>query len=78
MSAVYVDQLNELSIDAQTNSTITSLSLYSDRARITRSLDASVAAGQNRITLTHLPNVMDHDSLRYYSACSLPFILINS
>ncbi|KAF9532702.1 hypothetical protein CPB83DRAFT_635276 [Crepidotus variabilis] len=59
------DRVCTLSLNAHADSSITRLSLYTDRARITREFKIKLPQGQTKLTLTTLPNVIDHDSLRY-------------
>lgn len=56
-----------LTLNSTTDSTITNISLYTDRAQITRSYIANVLAGQTRLTISCLPNVVDHESVKYVS-----------
>ncbi|KAH9475079.1 Protein F37C4.5 [Psilocybe cubensis] len=56
--------VNYISLSSITDSKITNINLYTSRAQITRSYKVSVAAGQTKLTLLHLPNVVDHESLR--------------
>ena len=51
------------SVDA---SKIINVSLYSGRAEITRLYKFAVRLGQNQVVVNGLPNVLDHQSLRYY------------
>ncbi|KAL0946220.1 hypothetical protein HGRIS_012479 [Hohenbuehelia grisea] len=46
------------------SSKITSVSLYSGRAEITRTYTLNVPTGQNQVKISGLPNVLDHSSLR--------------
>jgi hypothetical protein len=55
------EPINFVSAD---HSKIIHVSLYSGRAEITRLYKFSVAAGQNQVNITGLPNVLDQDSLR--------------
>ncbi|KAF9557522.1 hypothetical protein CPC08DRAFT_710326 [Agrocybe pediades] len=56
--------IRALAINSLTESTIDAINLYPFQAHITRSYKAKVTAGQTKITITHLPNVVDHDSVR--------------
>ncbi|GLB45327.1 putative mucoidy inhibitor A [Lyophyllum shimeji] len=55
---------NEIALVSTEHSKITNVSVYSGRAEITRLFTFSVRTGQNRVTITGLPNVLDQDSLR--------------
>jgi uncharacterized protein (TIGR02231 family) len=46
------------------HSKITSVSLYSNRAEITRLYQFTASTGQNQVNITGLPNVLDKESLR--------------
>ena len=59
-----VDAINTVSLHSLNDSKITKLSLYTDRAQITRTFNFQVLIGQNKATISCLPNVIDHDSLR--------------
>ena len=59
-----VDTITAISLHSLNDSKITKLSLYTDRAQITRTFNFRVFGGQNRATISSLPNVIDHDSLR--------------
>ncbi|PPQ85972.1 hypothetical protein CVT25_001670 [Psilocybe cyanescens] len=61
MDPVAVHYISFSSID---DSKITNINLYRTHAQITRAYKVSVAAGQTKLTLSHLPNVVDHESLR--------------
>jgi len=54
------------------DSKITSVSLYSGRAEITRLFKVHVNVGLNQLRIKGLPNVLDADSLRYVN-CSAQF-----
>ncbi|KAF8900862.1 hypothetical protein CPB84DRAFT_1815328 [Gymnopilus junonius] len=56
--------VHALTIDSTTDSTITNISLYTDRAQVTRGYVAVFPAGQTKLTISCLPNVVDHDSIR--------------
>ena len=60
-----VDSVNTLSLSSLQDSTITNVNLYATRAQITRVYKINLSAGQNKVTITSLPNVVDHESLRY-------------
>lgn len=62
-----VDSVNTLSLSSLQDSTITNVDLYATRAQITRVYKTNVSTGQNKATITSLPNVVDHESLRYES-----------
>lgn len=68
MSASATDAaVNYISLSSIHDSKITNINLYTSHAQITRSYKVSVAAGQTKLTLLHLPNVVDHESLRLVS-----------
>ena len=62
---MHVDAVNILDLNSVNDSTITNLNLYSRQAQITRVFKFDVAAGQNKVVISGLPNVLDHGSLRY-------------
>ena len=64
-----VDPVNTLSLSSLQDSTITNVNLYATRAQITRVYKTDVSTGQSKVTITSLPNVVDHESLRYESLC---------
>lgn len=53
-----------LSLECAQASKITSISLYSGRAEITRSFKLAVAEGQNQISIRGLPDRLEKDSVR--------------
>ena len=66
-----IDSVNTLSLSSLHDSTITNVNLYATRAQITRVYKANVSTGQNKVTITSLPNVVDHESLRYEHLAAL-------
>ena len=54
-----------INLDAQKDSKISSVSLYPDRAEVTRVFRFAVRTGQNQVVITSLPWVMGKESLRY-------------
>ncbi|KIM43920.1 hypothetical protein M413DRAFT_25436 [Hebeloma cylindrosporum] len=62
-----VDTVNTISLSSLQDSAITNVNLYATRAQITRVYKANVLTGQNKVTITSLPNVVDHESLRVES-----------
>ena len=65
MHLMDVDTVNILNLNSVKDSTITNINLYSLQAQITRLFKFDVVAGQNKVVISGLPNVLDHDSLRY-------------
>ncbi|KDR71602.1 hypothetical protein GALMADRAFT_127088 [Galerina marginata CBS 339.88] len=59
-----LDPVHTLSLNSIHDSAITNINLYTDRAQVTRSYKVKVAAGQTNLTISSLPNVVDHESLR--------------
>ncbi|KAF8881696.1 hypothetical protein CPB84DRAFT_237037 [Gymnopilus junonius] len=57
-------EIHTLALDSTRDGTITHVNLYQDLARVTRSYTINVAAGQTKLTISSLPNVMDYESLR--------------
>ncbi|PPQ69929.1 hypothetical protein CVT26_013254 [Gymnopilus dilepis] len=53
-----------LTLNSTTESTITAINLYKDRAQITRAYIAKVPEGQTHLTISALPNVVDHESIK--------------
>jgi hypothetical protein len=68
MHLMDVDTVNILNLNSVKDSTITNINLYSLQAQITRLFQFDVVAGQNKVVISGLPNVLDHDSLRYESS----------
>ena len=66
-----IDSVNTLFLSSLHDSTITNVNLYATRAQITRVYKANVSTGQNKVTITSLPNVVDHESLRYEHLAAL-------
>jgi len=56
--------VNNIELVSVKDSKITSVSVYSGRAEITRLFKFAVATGQNQVDIIGLPRVMDQDSLR--------------
>ncbi|KAF8799602.1 hypothetical protein BYT27DRAFT_7149586 [Phlegmacium glaucopus] len=56
--------VNVIELDSVTDSTITSVSVYSSRAEITRLFKFNITTGQNQLNVSGLPKVLDPDSLR--------------
>jgi hypothetical protein len=52
-------------LESAVDSKITGVSVYSDRAEVTRALRFPVKTGQNQIVISGLPKALNHDSLRY-------------
>lgn len=46
------------------DSKITAVSVYTDRAEVTRSFRIQLQTGQNHVKITRLPNVLQDDSVR--------------
>ena len=46
------------------DSKITAVSIYTDRAEVTRSFRIQLKIGQNHVKITRLPNVLQDDSVR--------------
>lgn len=65
LSYMVSSEIHALSLDSTRDGTITHVNLYQDTAHVTRSYTVNVPAGQTKLTISSLPNVMDHDSLRY-------------
>ncbi|KAF8960056.1 hypothetical protein BDZ97DRAFT_1906024 [Flammula alnicola] len=59
-----VDAINAINLDSLKESTIQHINVYADRAQITRLFKVNVAAGQNKVTISSLPNITDRESLR--------------
>ncbi|KAF8961396.1 hypothetical protein BDZ97DRAFT_1759956 [Flammula alnicola] len=59
-----VDPINVVDLNSVDDSTIKSVHLYPTRAQITRAFKLNVRAGQNRVVISYLPNVVDSQSLR--------------
>lgn len=57
--------LNIVELVSLDNSRITQVSLYADRAEITRLYTFNVEAGQNQVVIAGLPNALYRESLRY-------------
>ncbi|TDL23087.1 hypothetical protein BD410DRAFT_814727 [Rickenella mellea] len=57
------EPINVIELSSVESSKIVSVSLYSGRAEITRLYKLDVKTGQNQVTITHLPNVLDWASL---------------
>lgn len=53
-----------IELQSVTDSKITSVSLYSTRAEITRLFKFAVKTGQNQVNIVGLPNVLESESLR--------------
>ncbi|KAF8877365.1 hypothetical protein BD779DRAFT_1677356 [Infundibulicybe gibba] len=58
------DPVNIVEINSITDGKIVNVHLYSGRAEITRLYRVNARTGQNRFSITDLPNVLDRDSLR--------------
>ncbi|KAF8867671.1 hypothetical protein BD779DRAFT_1794936, partial [Infundibulicybe gibba] len=58
------DPVNVVDINSVTDGKIINVNLYSGRAEITRLYKVNARTGQNRFSITDLPNVLDRDSLR--------------
>ncbi|TDL26920.1 hypothetical protein BD410DRAFT_714981, partial [Rickenella mellea] len=59
------EPINLVEISSVENSKITGVSLYSGRAEITRLYKLNIKTGQNQVTITGLPRVLDQSSLRF-------------
>ncbi|KAG6811234.1 hypothetical protein H0H92_008404 [Tricholoma furcatifolium] len=59
-----IQAINAIELVATVSSKITAVSVYSGRAEVTRVFTFDVKTGQNQVTITGLPNVLDHASLR--------------
>lgn len=59
-----LDSLNIIELVSIDNSKITRVSLYAQRAEITRLYTFSVNAGQNQVIISGLPNALDQNSFR--------------
>ncbi|KAL0946102.1 hypothetical protein HGRIS_012367 [Hohenbuehelia grisea] len=57
-------EVNTIDLVSVESSKITSVSLYSGRAEITRLYNLNVPTGQNPVKISGLPNVLDSSSLR--------------
>lgn len=55
-----------LSVNAQLDSKIEDLSLYLNHAQLTRIFRVKIVAGQNKVCVRSLPNVVDGESIRYH------------
>ena len=60
--------LDAIELNSVEDSKITSVSVYTGRAEITRLFKFTVQTGQNQLMINGLPNVLDQDSLRYAPA----------
>lgn len=49
------------------DSKITAVSIYTDRAEVTRSFRIHLKTGQNHVKISRLPNVLQDDSVRLES-----------
>jgi hypothetical protein len=56
--------VNTIELVSVNDSKITSVSVYSGRAEITRLFKFTVKTGQNQLNIVGLPRVMDQESLR--------------
>ena len=69
------EPINNVGLSSQKDSKILSVSVYSGRAEITRLFKLKVNTGQNLVTITELPSVMDQQSFRY-SGFHAPLLVI--
>ena len=56
--------VNNLELESVKDSRITSVSVYSGRAEITRLFTFNVKLGQNQLNILGLPKALDQDSFR--------------
>jgi hypothetical protein len=56
--------VHTIELNSVEDSKITSVSVYSGRAEITRLFTFEVKKGQNQVVINALPNVLDQHSLR--------------
>jgi len=56
---------NEVKVDSATDSKIIHVHLYPWQAEISRLYNLKLAAGQNKVLISGLPNILDEESLRY-------------
>ena len=56
--------VNVIELDSVTDSTITGVSVYSGRAEVTRLFKLNIKTGQNQLSISGLPKVLDQESLR--------------
>ena len=56
--------VNHVDLVSTADSEITAVSVYSDRAEVTRVFKISVKTGQNNVNINGLPSVLDEESVR--------------
>ena len=56
-------------------SRITDVTVYPDRAQVTRSADIDVTPGENRIVIDHLPATLEEDSVKAAGKASLQVVI---
>lgn len=60
----FQSSVNVIELDSVADSTITGVSVYSERAEITRLFKFNIKTGQNQLNISGLPGVLDQESLR--------------
>lgn len=66
------EHANVIELVSLEHSKITSVSLYSSLAEISRLYRFSVAAGLSQVNISGLPNALDQDSIRFVHHDSAP------
>lgn len=59
------------------DSRITDVTVYADRAQITRSAEVALNAGENRVTIAGLPDMLQDDSVRATGKASVPVTILD-
>jgi hypothetical protein len=59
------------------DSRIADVTVYADRAQITRTAEAALNAGENRVAITGLPDLLQDDSVRATGKASVPVTILD-
>jgi len=67
--------INVVEVSSKDDTRITSVSLYSGLAEVTRIFKANLKGGDNRVVISGLPNVLIPESLRceYHLYCTIQY-----
>ncbi len=59
------------------DSRITDVTVYADRAQITRTAEVALNAGENRVTMAGLPDILQDDSVRAAGKAGVPVTILD-